>query len=303
MFKKIIIAALAVTVVGSIGAAVAYQAVNSNEMAEAAEADIAPDAPPANDAAVQAEQTADAAVPNGEPQVMAEDMVGEPWDGAGVIVSLDDNGMTVVMEDGTETYVELGPPFAWQEMISMQAGDQVRVDGFFNGEQVHARIVTLANGESLELRTETGAPLWSGGSNGNGANGENGAASGVADGTHSPTPQVSVDEWITYVGTLDWVGNGQMTMTTTDGESISFQVGQPRFFESQGVTFTADDSVEVLGYWQGESFQAGQIMNTDTNELVMLRDPNGRPLWAGPGANGSGGTGNGNGGNGNGGGQ
>ncbi len=165
MVKKIIIAALAVTVVGAAGGAVAYQIVNSNEMAEAAEANIAPTAAPADEASDQAEQPADFTVTNGEPQVMAEAMVGEPWAGAGVIVSLETNGMTLMLENGSETYIELGPPYAWQDQISLEAGEQVQVEGFYNGEQIHARVVTLATGESLELRTETGAPLWSGGTN------------------------------------------------------------------------------------------------------------------------------------------
>jgi len=50
---------------------------------------------------------------------------------------------------------------------------------------------------------------------------------------------------------------------------------------------------------------AGEISQLSTGLRVMLRDPNGRPLWAGPGSgngnSGSGNSGNGNGGNGNGG--
>jgi len=49
-------------------------------------------------------------------------------------------------------------------------------------------------------------------------------------------------------------------------------------------------------------FMAGDITQVSTGLRVMLRDPNGRPLWAGPGnsggnGGGSGGNGGGNGGN------
>jgi hypothetical protein len=42
--------------------------------------------------------------------------------------------------------------------------------------------------------------------------------------------------------------------------------------------------VTVLGFSsEGEGFQAGQVNNDTTGEVLMLRDPNGRPLWAGQG--------------------
>ena len=47
--------------------------------------------------------------------------------------------------------------------------------------------------------------------------------------------------------------------------------------------------------WREQRLSAGEITQLSTGLRVMLRDPNGRPLWAGPGS----GNGNGNGGNGN----
>jgi hypothetical protein len=81
-----------------------------------------------------------------------------------------------------------------------------------------------------------------------------------------------------------------MTMGTADGEIIAFQTGQPRFFAEQGVTFQIGDEIIVLGFYEGEQFMAGEITQVSTGLRVMLRDPNGRPLWAGPG-NGNGNSG------------
>ena len=89
---------------------------------------------------------------------------------------------------------------------------------------------------------------------------------------------------------------GNMTMSTADGTVISFQTGQPRFFAEQGVTYQVGDTIRVLGFYEGEQFIAGEITQTSTGSRVMLRDPNGRPLWAGPGN--SSGAGSRNGGNG-----
>jgi hypothetical protein len=87
---------------------------------------------------------------------------------------------------------------------------------------------------------------------------------------------------------------GNMTMSTADGSMISFKTGQPRFFAEQGVTFQVGDLIRILGFFEGEQFMAGEITQLSTDFRVMLRDPNGRPLWAGPGnSNGNGGNSNG----------
>jgi hypothetical protein len=174
------------------------------------------------------------------------------------------------------------------------------VSGSLNDGIVHAETVTLADGQELAIRTETGQPMWSGGvSNSRGQNGQS------TDGSHTPDPQAAVDEWITLTGTLMSYQQGTMTMSTTDGELITFQTGQPRFFAEQDVTFQVGDQIRLVGFYQGDQFSAGEITQLSTGLRVMLRDPNGRPLWAGPGSenrNGNGGNGNGgNGGNGNGG--
>jgi hypothetical protein len=82
-----------------------------------------------------------------------------------------------------------------------------------------------------------------------------------------------------------------MTMSTPEGEIIAFQTGQPRFFAEQGITFQVGDEIVVIGFYENGQFKAGDITQVSTGLKVMLRDPNGRPLWAGPGN----GNGNGNG--------
>ena len=51
------------------------------------------------------------------------------------------------------------------------------------------------------------------------------------------------------------------------------------------------DTVTVLGFDENGNFQAGQITNESTGEILLLRDPNGRPLWAGRGQGGGQGQG------------
>jgi hypothetical protein len=286
MLKKIIISVLVISVLGAAGAALAYNAYNQESAAAATNLN-----PLANqqDANLQADQP-DASV-QGEP--VAQGLTGEAWEATGNITAMDDYGFEFTTASGENVYVELGPPDYWQQQdVELTDGQLIMVAGSINDGIVHAVTVTLGDGQELAIRTETGQPMWSGGvSNSRGQNGQS------ADGNHIPDPKAVVDEWITLTGTLVSFQGGSMTMSTADGELIAFQTGQPRFFAEQGVTFQVGDEIQLVGFYQGEQFSAGEITQLSTGLRVMLRDPNGRPLWAGPGS----GNGNGNGGNGNGG--
>jgi hypothetical protein len=304
MVKKIIIGVLALSVLGAGGAALAYSADNNIEAP--AELQV--------EQAVQAQNQGNGngnqgngnnqdgsrnqnGGQQGEPQVMAQEQMGEPWDAAGTIVSFDVNGTMVDLDTGEQVYVELGPDTYWKNQpVVLEVGQHVTINGMVNEDMIHAYTVTLDDGQQLVLRSESGQPMWSGSAqNQNGSGNGNRNANGGQDGSREPQPQVQVDEWVTIEGFLIAHQGSNMTMQTTDGEVITFQSGQPRFFAEQGVTINVGDEISVLGFWNGDEFTAGEITVTATGERIMLRDPNGRPLWAGPGS----GSGNGNGSGGN----
>ncbi|MCA9894927.1 MAG: hypothetical protein KC615_18205 [Anaerolineae bacterium] len=225
--------------------------------------------------------TADTVVtPNPQPVVQAEDSMGDPWLAEGTITDLEDFGFTIATEEG-EFYVELGPPTYWQaQNVPLAVGDTISVDGYYNGEQVHARVVT-ANGAELVIRNEAGQPMWAGG-----ADNTNGTGEHVAGEAGEAQFQVAPEDWLTLTGTIGAVTNGNVVLNVDDGTNLNLQMGQPQFWQSQGVTLSVGDPVEVYGFWSGDQFMAGDIRKTETGETIMLRDPNGRQLWAGPGRNG-----------------
>lgn len=300
MLQKIIIAILLITVIGAAGAAVAYKATNQDTAL--ASTNPSPLASNDQEAVVLEDEIQNQTVPaetaiQAEP--VAQGMQGEPWQATGTVAAVDDFGFDLTLESGETVYIELGPPDYWQSQgIDLAVGQTVTVDGNINADMIHASQVVLPESQVLQVRSESGQPLWSGGAT-NGQ-GQNGQSAGAADGSHTPDPQAQVDEWITLEGTLMAFQGGNMTMSTADGSIVSFQTGQPRFFAEQGITLQVGDAIRVLGFYQGDQFSAGEITQLSTGLRVMLRDPNGRPLWAGPGGNGNGGNG-GNGGGGNGG--
>ena len=291
MLKKIVIGILFVTVIGAGVAAAAYQA-------SAPEIAVEPDTPQAKPELANqggsSQGNGNAGADAGNQPQGGQEELSQPWEGRGTILALDDLGMTVLLADGSQAYVELGPPEYWQAQdVALEVGQEVTITGSNLDGQIHAYQVQLAGGQTLQLRNETGQPLWSGGAGTEqGAGGGDGAAGTV----------IAPDEWITVTGVLLAYNGGNMTIETSDGSLLTFQTGQPRFFADQGVTFQVGDEISVLGYYQDEHFMAGEITQVVTGLRVMLRDPNGRPLWAGPG-NGNGNGGNGGNGNRNGGGH
>ncbi len=199
-----------------------------------------------------------------------------------MILELTTVGMSLALEDGSEVYVELGSPEYWQAQgVKLNSGARVTVDGFFNGTDYHARTVTTSDGAVLALRNEAGQPLWSGGGgNGSGANGGQGQV------------QIPADQWVTVEGTVSALTNNGLVIQTADAQTMTISFGRADFWQTQAVTFAIGDAISMLGFWQGNQFSAGQVTKTATDERILLRDPNGRPLWAGPGR----GQGNGNGG-------
>ncbi len=293
MAQKILVGVLALAIVAVIGfslldaaqpAGDVQPAVTDNPIpapttAAAAPANTATSAP-AHAAGTQRSDSATA----GTPQPAAEGAVGDSWAATGTISALDDFGFTLETPQGSY-YVELGPPSYWQAQgVTLAVGAVVTVDGYYNGEQVHARIVTAGDAQ-IVIRNENGQPMWAGGSeNSAGSAGSAGTPSG--SGTAQGQVQVAPEDWVTLTGSISRVSNGNVTLTLDDGSSVVLQMGQREFWQSQGVTLNVGDSVEVLGFWSNGQFMAADILKVATGEHIILRDPNGRQLWGGPGRNG-----------------
>ena len=301
MFHKILIGFLAVTLIGAAGVGLIDAArpvdstLNLTPTAAAVLENSAPEAAALSAeqaTAVSAEaQVAGAADGSGPvAQQAATDMVGVAWHGAGEIVGIDASGFDLATGDVTSVYVELGQPSYWQAQgVSLAVGDFVTVDGFDNGDQIHAGTVTTGSGALLMVRTADGQPLWSGGASAQGQNGNAGTGTGTATGD----VQVAAEDWVTIEGTITALDTTNVSLLTRAGEMMTFQLGQPSFWQSQGVTLNAWETVAVLGFWQDGVFQVGEVQKLATGERIMLRDPNGRPLWGGPGRAGGGSGGNG----------
>jgi hypothetical protein len=295
MFKIIAVSILVLTVIGAAGVAMYDNATADKVQAHngpAASQSAVANGAQGNQVSNQAQQGNPG---TGDPQQVAQ--VGEPWTASGTVTGLDDVGFDLALDGSGETiYVELGPTAYWQAQgVSLSAGEHVAVEGFAQDGLYHAAVVTKSDGSQITVRDlTTGQPLWSGGT----LNGQAQAGNGLQDGSHTPQPQVQVspEEWITVEGTVTAVAQNSLTIQTTDGATLTLQLGQASFTAAQEVAFAVGDQVRVIGYDQNGRFRAGEIDNLTQGGRLMLLDPNGRPLWAGLGSSGNGGQGgNGNG--------
>lgn len=298
MWQKIVVGVLVVTVLGAVAVAI----IDAQGAATAADvgAVILPTPTPApmaqqalagngnggGNGAQQHSQGqatgAGAAAPQQQNQSI--DNVGEAWSGEATIVEIGDVGMTVTLADGSQVFVELGPTTYWQGQGTLTPGEVVQITGFFNGDQYHAATITKLDGATLALRSESGQPLWSGGAAG--GHSASGAAAGGQGAGGAGEVQVAPEDWVTVAGQVVAVNRNGLTVQSDSGAMLTLTFGNARFWQGQAVTFAAGDEVTIQGFWQDGQFQTGQVAKDATGERLLLRDPNGRPLWGGPGRQG-----------------
>ena len=82
----------------------------------------------------------------------------------GVATSVDADTLIVKMDDGQEVTVENRPWwFAQEQGFAAQAGDRVRLVGFYeDGTFEVGQIADSTNGMAVQIREESGRPLWAG---------------------------------------------------------------------------------------------------------------------------------------------
>lgn len=110
-------------------------------------------------------------------------------------------------------------------------------------------------------------------------------------GGNQPTGGLALtpNDWFTMTGQVSNVGRNGLTVQTHERGQVTLQLGRPGFAAQQGVNFNVGDTLTILAFDSPEGLiQAGEVTNNTTQQVLYLRDPNGRPLWAGQGGGGGG---------------
>jgi hypothetical protein len=126
-----------------------------------------------------------------------------------------------------------------------------------------------------------GLDSYNDGGRGRGGYGGEGRTDAPGDGTG--TGQAQVDVWVTLHGTVMTADADVLLVQTDGGEEVTVENRPWWFAQEQGFSAEAGDAVTMVGFYENDDFEAGQISNAATGQTVSLRDENGRPLWAGRG--------------------
>jgi len=97
---------------------------------------------------------------------------------------------------------------------------------------------------------------------------------------------VFVPEWAVLQGTVASVDEDALTVRLLSGEQIVVVGRAWSFAQEQGFGPQVGDQVTLAGFFKGEEFEVGRIENLTAGQIVALRDPDGRPQWAGRGRRG-----------------
>ena len=149
------------------------------------------------------------------------------------------------------------------------------------GEEVTAN----AQGRGAGMgRSENALPSDGGQGRGqeSGGSGAGRSESGSRDGQGAGnTPVERNPAWEELRGTVVEYDH-EMTVATADGE-VLVGMGQSSYVETQDFQASKGDEVLVYGFHEDDEFKAGRVENLTQGKTLILRDQDGRPMWAGRG--------------------
>ena len=92
-----------------------------------------------------------------------------------------------------------------------------------------------------------------------------------------------VDEWLTLEGTVVSVDADALVVLTAAGEQVVVENRPWSFALEQGFAAQPGDQVTLVGFYEDETLEVGQIADASNGQTIQLRDESGRPMWAGRG--------------------
>ena len=98
--------------------------------------------------------------------------------------------------------------------------------------------------------------------------------------------QADTTEWITLNGMVEQADETTLLVSLENGTTLELNSRAWLFATSQGFHPAVGDLVSLSWFYDGEQFEAGQIINLVSGESITLRDSTGRPAWAGGGGQG-----------------
>jgi hypothetical protein len=243
----------------------------------------------------------------------------------GTVVQAPTAGVDMVLatDEGEEIVIGTGPGYLDEMGLSLQVGEQVQVQGYWEDDEFKAgQLTRLRDGATVSLRDTYGRPAWSGaGQRQNAAavvtaseaatqatrrqaagraaagQGVTGQAAGQGSGQgaavqpyaqgdlDSPgTGQAEVEDWLTLAGSVSVANDDELVVQIDGGAEVVIEGRALRFLQEQGFQVQVGQRLSLTGFYEGDDFEVGAVENLTTRLSVQVRDQDGRPLWAGRGS-------------------
>lgn len=93
--------------------------------------------------------------------------------------------------------------------------------------------------------------------------------------------QEPIDNWVTLSGVVDSVSSNRWTIALADGSSIEIKGQVLRFLNESGFSINVGDHLNLIGFYETDLFEIGQIENVTQKFNATIRDEFGRALWSG----------------------
>jgi hypothetical protein len=163
----------------------------------------------------------------------------------------------------------------------------VEAQGYGHGND-HDQVDDCVEGESGQGHGYGNGEVseYGAGGSGQGRGGYGGQGREDAPGDQTGTGQANVEGWLTVQGTVVSVDANALVVQTSSGEQVTVENRVWWFAQEQGFSTQVGDQVTLTGFHEGGEFEVGQIEDATNGQTVLIRDENGRPLWAGRGRRG-----------------
>jgi hypothetical protein len=120
------------------------------------------------------------------------------------------------------------------------------------------------------------------GGNGNGK-GSRGQAADSPPGDQTGTGQAQMAEWLALQGAVVSVDKDALVVQIDSGAQVIVDGRAWSFAREQEFSAEVGDQVTLVGFYEDGDFEVGQIDDLTNGQTALLRDEDGRPMWAGRG--------------------
>jgi len=164
--------------------------------------------------------------------------------------------------------------------LANQPEQEERVRQYKNADQSNSD-VNNRNAGNNEQRIEgqqTSSQGYRGGNSGSQGNVDRGNS-----GNGAVEAELIDKDWMTLEGTVVNFDSEVLTLSLSDNSELLVEGRAWSFAQESGFGTSVSNNLQLSGFYEGEDFEVGSIHDLSSGQTVLLRDENGRPMWAGNG--------------------